>query len=328
MKKIRYLLIALVMMGLVSCGASDSEPTTAPTDLPTRPASTATLVPPSAPPKAGTVRRGQAVVDSVNIVILESFPIQIQVVASGNLPDGCTQIGEVFQERNGNTFTVTITTSRPADAMCTTVLVPFEQAVSLEVVGLPAGEYGVLVNGLQATFELAVDNVLGQEVPLEPDTSQCPTGSGGQAQFVNPSGGYCLLVPDDFVIKEEAANVVGFYGPPLDKSYEPVSGSLVIQIESIPAGQQLDQIVDDVVAEHLAVMPSLVVTRSSLEISGVSAELLEGLPGRTGFNLLLFLAADRLFKVSLYPVDEAFPQARPDVDRIWKLFLGSFYLLP
>ena len=48
--------------------------------------------------------------------------------------------------------------------MCTEALVPYEQAVPLDVAGLPAGVYTVTVNGVSDTFELAVDNVL----PTEP----------------------------------------------------------------------------------------------------------------------------------------------------------------
>ena len=112
---------------------------------------------------AGTVEVGLAVVDSIDILIMESMPVQVSVVARGNLPDGCTSIGQATAEREDKTFVVTLTTSRPLDAMCTQALVPYEQAVPLEVIGLPAGVYTVTVNGVSDTFELAVDNVLPTE---------------------------------------------------------------------------------------------------------------------------------------------------------------------
>jgi len=43
---------------------------------------------------------------------LESFPVQIKVVAEGYLPDGCTEIDEITAEREGNTFNVNISTRR------------------------------------------------------------------------------------------------------------------------------------------------------------------------------------------------------------------------
>lgn len=113
---------------------------------------------------AGAVEVGLAVVDSIDILIMESMPVQVSVVARGNLPDGCTSIGQVTTERDDKTFVVTLTTKRPLDAMCTEALVPYEQTLPLDVAGLPAGVYTVTVNGVSDTFELAVDNVL----PTEP----------------------------------------------------------------------------------------------------------------------------------------------------------------
>ena len=102
---------------------------------------------------------GLASVDEIDILILESFPVQVQVIASGNLPDPCTEISEVLQEREGDTFFITIKTYRPP-GLCIQVLAPFEEIISLEVYGLPAGTYTVDVNGVQDTFDLEVDNII------------------------------------------------------------------------------------------------------------------------------------------------------------------------
>jgi len=91
-------------------------------------------------------------------VILESFPVQVQVIASGNLPDPCTEIYEINQEREGNTFFVSIKTYRPPGS-CIQVLAPFEVKIPLNVYGLTAGTYTVDVNGVQAIFDLEVDNI-------------------------------------------------------------------------------------------------------------------------------------------------------------------------
>ena len=64
--------------------------------------------------------------------------MQVNVVARGNMPNGCTTLDQIEQERQGHTFLVTITTVRPADQACTEVLVPFEEVISLNVVGLEA----------------------------------------------------------------------------------------------------------------------------------------------------------------------------------------------
>lgn len=105
---------------------------------------------------------GMAPVESIEILILESFPVQVLVRVRGNLPDSCTDIDQINQ-RSGlenNAFWVEITTVRPTDKACTKAPVPFEETISLVVYGLPAGTYTVDVNGVSGTFTLDVDNVL------------------------------------------------------------------------------------------------------------------------------------------------------------------------
>ena len=105
---------------------------------------------------------GLASVDEIDILILDSFPVQINVMARGNLPDPCTEISEVLQGREGNTFFITIKTYR-SPGLCIQVIAPFEEIISLEVYGLLAGTYTVDVNGVQDTFDLEVDNILLKE---------------------------------------------------------------------------------------------------------------------------------------------------------------------
>ena len=102
---------------------------------------------------------GLASVDEIDILILESFPVQVQVIARGNLPDPCTEIYQINQEREGNTFFITIKTYRPP-GFCIQVIAPFEEGIMLDVYGLPAGTYTVEVNGVQETFDLEVDNLI------------------------------------------------------------------------------------------------------------------------------------------------------------------------
>ncbi|HSK67197.1 MAG TPA: hypothetical protein VK888_09710 [Anaerolineales bacterium] len=110
-----------------------------------------------------------AVVKSIDIQILESFPLQVHAVVRGDLPDaGCTTIASVEQVREGNTFTLTLVTTTDPLALCAQALTPFEEVVALDVQGLPAGIYTVDVHGVQQTFEFTVDNSL-QEQPIDTD---------------------------------------------------------------------------------------------------------------------------------------------------------------
>ena len=189
--------VLAVTLLLASCG----QPTTTPTPTETPPEPTATTGPTQEPtPIEGEVITGEAMVESIEILLLESFPIQVRVVAQGNLPDSCTEISEITRERDGDTFRVTITTSRPADAMCAQVLVPFEEVISLDVVGLPAGVYTVDVNGVSDTFEFTVDNAMA-EPPVEPRQEYVPTFEQAPCPFNVPAGapvecGF-VVVPED-----------------------------------------------------------------------------------------------------------------------------------
>ena len=110
-----------------------------------------------------------AVVKSIDILLLESFPLQVNAVIRGDLPDaGCTTIASVDQVREGNTFKLTLITTTDPLAVCAQVLTPFEEVVSLDVHGLPAGIYTVEAGGIQTTFEFTVDNILPTEANEQP----------------------------------------------------------------------------------------------------------------------------------------------------------------
>jgi hypothetical protein len=102
---------------------------------------------------------GLATVEEIDILTLESFPVQIFVIARGYLPNPCTEIYQISQEREGNSFFITIETYCSQE-VCIQVIAPFEEVIPLEVYDLPAGTYTVEVNGVQGTFILEIDNIL------------------------------------------------------------------------------------------------------------------------------------------------------------------------
>ena len=94
-----------------------------------------------------------AVVEDIEVHFLESLPVQVQIVVRGTLPDaGCTTIGSVEQELEGDTFKVKLITTTDPLALCAQALTPFEEVVKLEFSDLPVGDYVVDVNGVQETF--------------------------------------------------------------------------------------------------------------------------------------------------------------------------------
>lgn len=140
--------VLLVMM-LLSVWAAACAP------APAQPASTAT---PAAPPPTATIPAppviGEAHVESVEVVLLESSPVQAQAIVRGSLPDACTELGEITPVYEAGVFQITLKTTRPAEAVCAQVLAPFETSVTLPVDGLPAAPYTVSANGVRARFAL------------------------------------------------------------------------------------------------------------------------------------------------------------------------------
>lgn len=173
------ILFMLVAAVLSACGLlGTAEPTPAPDLTPT---TAADLVP--TPTVATEPVRGQATVDSIQVLTLESFPVQVNVLARGELPDGCTNIDQVISQRVESEYRVVITTLRQPDAVCTQAVVPFEETIPLDVVGLPAGTYLVSVNGIAGSFTLDVDNV--GEGGEGADTASGTPAATGDAQSIS-----------------------------------------------------------------------------------------------------------------------------------------------
>ena len=147
MKNINYFLGVFVLMGLL---LSACQPAAAP----------------ETPPAQDEFEYGQnATVEELEIVLMESFPLQAQVRVSGYLPDGCTELYEITVEQQNMNFILTLTTRRPTgDVACTQALVPFEEIVDLNIAGLEAGTYAVIAQDQEAEFTLDVDNLPPQQV--------------------------------------------------------------------------------------------------------------------------------------------------------------------
>jgi len=99
-------------------------------------------------------------VESVDVLIMESWPLQVNAVVKGYLPDGCTNIYQSSSHRYGQGFRINLVTRRPKDALCTEALELFEVIVPLDVSGLPAGNYQVDAYGVQADFTFQQDNII------------------------------------------------------------------------------------------------------------------------------------------------------------------------
>ncbi len=97
---------------------------------------------------------GEAMVEAVKVRILESDPVQVQAVLSGQLPDACAFVESTNVTVEGDTFYISMTVARQPNMRCAQMLTPFEQVVPLTTAGLAAGQYSVQAGEATATFVL------------------------------------------------------------------------------------------------------------------------------------------------------------------------------
>lgn len=160
MKNTKMFLGLILLIGILLSACQPAVPTEVPTEVP--------------PPDEEYTYGTDAIVELVEVVLLESFPLQARAIVTGSLPDGCTEIHDITVEREGQEFIITVTTRRPTgDVACTQALVPFQETIALDIEGLEAGTYVVIAQDQQATFTLEVDN----EAPQQIDKSEYALGS-------------------------------------------------------------------------------------------------------------------------------------------------------
>lgn len=198
--KSRTLILSLfVLTSLLMAACSVSvEPTQT---LPVEPTQTPSFEPTRALLDGDYIPGHEGKVTGLDVVILESFPVQVLAQVSGYFKDGCVELVDITVEREGDTLVITLNTRRPAgDVACTQALVPFDEAVMLDVYGLPAGAYTVAAGDLQSVFVLDVDN----EIQVEPIS--CPEPGAGEVSFQGVDReagvGFCFLIPENFAQEE------------------------------------------------------------------------------------------------------------------------------
>lgn len=152
----KLVILALAAAFLVACNGN--LPATEP------PASTAPpiMVEPTQRPLPGPINnaylpqpadsnfsRGTVFIDSSDLLVMESYPVQIALVLNGNLPTPCNQLRVIANPPNEqNQIQVEVYSVIDPAEMCIQVLEPFEANIGLG--SFPSGHYSVLVNGEMA----------------------------------------------------------------------------------------------------------------------------------------------------------------------------------
>lgn len=105
-----------------------------------------------------------ALINSVELVLTDTMPIQAFLKVDGDLAVSCSELGQISQRIKEARFEVLIhegPVNNPPDIGCTANTKPFETIIPLSIYGLSAGTYEYSVNGGNiGTFTLAEDNTL------------------------------------------------------------------------------------------------------------------------------------------------------------------------
>jgi hypothetical protein len=91
-------------------------------------------------------------IESVDVRIAESFPVQIFVEVHGYVPDPCWEVQDPVVQQDGPRFEIEIMAERPEGAVCAQVIEPYETNIALG--SMDPGDYVVSVNGFEQPFEV------------------------------------------------------------------------------------------------------------------------------------------------------------------------------
>lgn len=159
--QINYLWVGVILiLGLSACATirpAASEPTSPGTVGPDMPVSNDNMT--TVGPQAGSpldplpnedkMTRGSLLVDKMDVLLLESYPLQVMLNVSGSLPTPCHYLRASFNQPNEkNEIQVELYSLVEPDKVCIQVLQSFETTIPLG--SFADGTYTILVNGEKA----------------------------------------------------------------------------------------------------------------------------------------------------------------------------------
>lgn len=131
MKKI-IPLIALLALVAAACGDAEASDTTDTT--------------------AADGTRSPAYVESVEFQYLESYPVQVRAVVSGNLPTPCHELQWSLDESDPDAPVLEMWSTADPEAVCAQVLEPFEEVIPIG--SYETGSYTLTLDGESYPFEI------------------------------------------------------------------------------------------------------------------------------------------------------------------------------
>lgn len=93
-----------------------------------------------------------APIHEVEVIFMESFPVQVGVYIKGGLRDGCTTFHDAVVTREDNTINIKVTTQHPKDTACPAVYTFFEKNLNIGSNFTAGATYTLKVNDYTTTF--------------------------------------------------------------------------------------------------------------------------------------------------------------------------------
>jgi len=274
-------------------------------------------------PSKATPAFGTAQVNTIEVSVTNSVPPKAAVTVRGVFPDGCTRISRVSQARNGSTILVEVLTERFAHQDCAQTSVPFEETIALDVAGLPAGTYSVDVNGVTGTLTLAEETISPTETTSPEDRAGvCPEPGEGQAGYSNDMDGYCFLYPEEYEAREPSPGAVIIARPEGREGPQGPAVSFAVKREGTAQGLSAEDIADAYVSQLGEGEKGI--SRSTILLGGERGVVLDSVPGETLTRQAFVVHEDRVFVLSLSPVDTRYSQATKLAEDLWLVVSSSW----
>ncbi len=97
-------------------------------------------------PADATLTRGEVHLDSAELLIMESYPLQFALGLTGNLPTPCHKVRvAVSQPDKDNKIDVNVYSVADPNEICAQVLEPFD--INIPLGSFPTGQYTLWING-------------------------------------------------------------------------------------------------------------------------------------------------------------------------------------
>ncbi len=265
----------------------------------------------------GDVLRGTAYITDVNVDVRESDTRPVIAVIEGELADPCTDISDITQRLENRTFFLTVETARPLDAMCVQMTDPFTIEVALDVAGLEANEYAILVGNEIDVFDVpAAATVPVVSVPTEAD---CLAPGETTKLFLNPEANYCFLYPAQY--EADLLDPTSAFISSSDPALTPAV-SLLIQTEA--AGERTLDTIADQIQQEAGEVP---VAFNAMTLGGEAALVTDDIAARVPSRYAFVLHNNMLYTLTLQPVDSSFADATATAEALWQQVTESFLFI-